>query len=169
MSNSSISKFLYLCRIFFFCPNHSILDLHVNLFHILCPVFISRIFEYWFYFEYIRCLTDAEILKTSNIFNQSETASANEATDEENIFVVEPIIRGNQAENCIHELRRYVYQQPGISDNIFFAYEQKTNKNNRFSTFIENNVCLYKWQIQIICIQYTIIPFFIIKKISLKK
>lgn len=39
-------------------------------------------------------LTDAEILNTSNILNQLETTSADEANDEEEIFVAESLIRG---------------------------------------------------------------------------
>lgn len=42
---------------------------------------LSWIFEYWFYFEYIR-KSDAEIFNTSHILNQPEEASADEATDE---------------------------------------------------------------------------------------
>lgn len=76
-------------------------------------------------------LTDAEIFKTSDILNEPETDSADEAIDEEEIAVIKPFIRGAQAENYIHELRRYVQQQSGVSDNIFSAL-------NILGSFIEN-------------------------------
>ncbi|XP_050064482.1 tigger transposable element-derived protein 4-like [Aphis gossypii] len=66
-------------------------------------------------------LTDAEIFKTSDILNEPETDSADEAIDEEEIAVVKPFIRGAQAENYVHELRRYVQKQSGVSDKIFSA------------------------------------------------
>jgi len=64
-------------------------------------------------------------------------------------------VRGAQVENYIHELQRYIQQQSGVSDNIFPTlnilstfiekyFYSKTNKNERFSTFIENNVYLTK-------------------------
>lgn len=73
-------------------------------------------------------LTDAEIFKTSDILSGPMTDSADEAIDEEEIAVVK---RGAQAENYIHELRSYVQQQSGVSDNIFSAF-------NILGSFIEN-------------------------------
>jgi len=67
-------------------------------------------------------LTDAKIFKTSDILSEPETDSADEAIYEEEIDVNCCFIRGAQAENYIHELRRYVQQQSGVSDNIFSAF-----------------------------------------------
>ena len=76
-------------------------------------------------------LTDAEIFKTSDFLSEPETDSADEAIHEEEIAVVKPLILGALAENYIHELRRYVQQQSGVSDNIFSAL-------NILGSFIEN-------------------------------
>lgn len=86
-------------------------------------------------------LTDAEILKTSDILSELDTDSADEVIDEEEIAVVKPFIRGAQAENYIYELRKYVQQQSGVSDNIFSAL-------NILGSFIENtsNTCIKQKQ-----------------------
>lgn len=50
----------------------------------------------------------SEIFNTSNIRNELDSVSDDEEIDKEEISVVEPLIRGAQVKNYIHELRRYI-------------------------------------------------------------